>query len=197
MPEKMGLTESARIERKLAARAAKGDRDAFGELFDLNVDYIMAVARKLTREEALAEDLTQDAFIAAWRAIGSFRSESRFKTWLCRITFNLWWSARRKESARALKKSEFLNDPTLHQGASNDPESIAIKREGARIVETLLAKMDPCRRLAYTLYEFQRLSYEEISIATGVAVGTTRSRISRARDELEKIIERYVAQSPV
>jgi len=178
------------IDQQLVERAQRGDKRAF-EL--LVVKYQRKLGRLLSRfvrDPAEVEDVTQEAFIKAYRALGSFRGDSAFYTWLYRIGINtaknyLVALGRRaptstgfdNEEAEGFEDAEQLRD-------SNTPES---ELEGKEIAATVNRAMDALPadlRTAITLREIEGLSYEEIASAMNCPVGTVRSRIFRARDAI-------------
>jgi len=178
------------IDQQLVERAQRGDKRAF-EL--LVVKYQRKLGRLLSRfvrDPAEVEDVTQEAFIKAYRALPSFRGDSAFYTWLYRIGINtaknyLVALGRRaptttgfdNEEAEGFEDAEQLRD-------SNTPES---ELEGKEIAATVNRAMDALPadlRTAITLREIEGLSYEEIANAMNCPVGTVRSRIFRARDAI-------------
>ena len=178
------------IDQQLVERAQRGDKRAF-EL--LVVKYQRKLGRLLSRfvrDPAEVEDVTQEAFIKAYRALGSFRGDSAFYTWLYRIGINtaknyLVALGRRaptttgfdNEEAEGFEDAEQLRD-------SNTPES---ELEGKEIAATVNRAMDALPadlRAAITLREIEGLSYEEIANVMNCPVGTVRSRIFRARDAI-------------
>jgi RNA polymerase sigma-70 factor (ECF subfamily) len=178
------------IDQQLVERAQRGDKRAF-EL--LVVKYQRKLGRLLSRfvrDPAEVEDVTQEAFIKAYRALPGFRGESAFYTWLYRIGINtaknyLVALGRRaptttgfdNEEAEGFEDAEQLRD-------SNTPES---ELEGKEIAATVNRAMDALPadlRTAITLREIEGLSYEEIANVMNCPVGTVRSRIFRARDAI-------------
>jgi RNA polymerase sigma-70 factor (ECF subfamily) len=178
------------IDQQLVERAQRGDKRAF-EL--LVVKYQRKLGRLLSRfvrDPAEVEDVTQEAFIKAYRALPSFRGDSAFYTWLYRIGINtaknyLVALGRRaptttgfdNEEAEGFEDAEQLRD-------SNTPES---ELEGKEIAATVNRAMDALPadlRTAITLREIEGLSYEEIANVMNCPVGTVRSRIFRARDAI-------------
>ena len=178
------------VDQQLVERAQRGDKRAF-EL--LVIKYQRKLARllsRLVRDPAEAEDVAQEAFIKAYRALPSFRGDSAFYTWLYRIAINtaknyLVALGRRaptttgfdNEEAEGFEDAEQLRD-------SNTPES---ELEGKEIAATVNRAMDALPadlRTAITLREIEGLSYEEIANVMNCPVGTVRSRIFRARDAI-------------
>jgi RNA polymerase sigma-70 factor (ECF subfamily) len=181
-------------DEMLAARAATGDRDAFDELVRRYQVRIFRLARILTRGDRQdAEDLAQETFIRAYRAVGRFRHDATFQTWLHRIALNVIWSylARRRIRGADLSLIAGEGEPNgrpMGRGASSgdDVEAALIRREA---IDRALATLSTEARLAITLRDIQGLDYQEIATIMGVPIGTVESRIFRARRRLRPLLE--------
>jgi len=178
------------VDHQLVERAQRGDKHAF-EL--LVIKYQRKLARllsRLIRDSGELEDVTQEAFIKAYRALPSFRGESAFYTWLYRIGINtaknyLVALGRRAptvtgvdhEEAEGFEESEQLKD-------LNTPENQMMSRQIAETVNQTLQELPEELRTAITLREIDGLSYEEIAQIMNCPIGTVRSRIFRAREAI-------------
>lgn len=178
------------VDHQLVERAQRGDKHAF-EL--LVVKYQRKLARLLSRfirDAAEVEDVTQEAFIKAYRALPSFRGDSAFYTWLYRIGINtaknyLVAAGRRAptvtdvdhEEAEGIEEGEQLKD-------MNTPEHQMMSRQIAETVNQTLQELPEELRTAITLREIDGLSYEEIAQIMNCPIGTVRSRIFRAREAI-------------
>ena len=178
------------VDRQLVERAQRGDKKAF-EL--LVVKYQRKLARLLSRfirDASEVEDVTQETFIKAYRALPSFRGDSAFYTWLYRIGINtaknyLVAMGRRaptmtgvdNEEAEDIEQGEQLKD-------LNTPENQMISRQVAETVNATLQELPEELRTAITLREIDGLSYEEIAQIMNCPIGTVRSRIFRAREAI-------------
>jgi RNA polymerase sigma-70 factor (ECF subfamily) len=178
------------VDRQLVERAQRGDKKAF-EL--LVVKYQRKLARLLSRfirDASEVEDVTQETFIKAYRALPSFRGDSAFYTWLYRIGINtaknyLVAAGRRaptmtgvdNEEAEDIEQGEQLKD-------LNTPENQMISRQVAETVNSTLQELPEELRTAITLREIDGLSYEEIAQIMNCPIGTVRSRIFRAREAI-------------
>ena len=178
------------VDRQLVVRAQRGDKKAF-EL--LVVKYQRKLARLLSRfirDASEVEDVTQETFIKAYRALPSFRGDSAFYTWLYRIGINtaknyLVAMGRRaptmtgvdNEEAEDIEQGEQLKD-------LNTPENQMISRQVAETVNATLQELPEELRTAITLREIDGLSYEEIAQIMNCPIGTVRSRIFRAREAI-------------
>lgn len=169
-------------ELDLVRRAQAGEIVAFEQLYRRHVALIHAVCRRMSPSVARAEELTQDVFIRAWRNLASFRHESAFATWLTRLAVNVVLSERRRLSRRegheeAAEDLEGLAGPTpaAHPGAAID-------------LEKAIAALPPGARTVLLLHDVQGLDHAEIAAALGVAVGTSKAQLHRARKLLREVL---------
>jgi RNA polymerase sigma-70 factor (ECF subfamily) len=176
----------------LVRRAKKGDYRAFDLLVLKYQSRIVSIAFKFVKEIQLAEDISQEAFIKAYRSIDSFREESAFYTWLYRITANtaknyLVSKGRRKESSiseiNISENEDFFELPT-----NDSPEQILMAQSLKDTIYDALSGLPEDTRTALSLREFEGLNYEEIAEIMNCPVGTVRSRIFRGREALEDLI---------
>ncbi len=173
-------------DQDLVLRSQEGDLDAFNLLVERYQRLAYNVALRMVGDGATAEDVTQDAFVSAYRAIGGFRGGS-FKAWLLRIVTNScrdrFRAARR---ARTLSLDEMLlNSPTFSPvNGSESPEEYALRRELGRVLSEGLTRLPEEQRLVVTLSDVQGLSYEEIAEVACCSLGTVKSRLNRGRARL-------------
>ena len=176
------------VDQQLVERAQRGDKHAF-EL--LVVKYQRRLGRlisRFVRNAAEAEDLTQDAFIKAYRALPAFRGESAFYTWLYRIGINtaknhLLAQGRKAPTSTPFDTEEaedFEDASLLHEVAT--PENELMSKQVVDVVNASLQQLPEDLRTALTLREIEGLSYEEIAAVMNCPIGTVRSRIFRARE---------------
>ena len=176
----------------LVRRAKKGDYRAFDLLVLKYQSRIVSIAFKFVKEIQLAEDISQESFIKAYRSIDSFREESAFYTWLYRITANtaknyLVSKGRRKESSISeLSISE--NEDFFELPTNDSPEQILMAQSLKDTIYDALSGLPEDTRTALSLREFEGLNYEEIAEIMNCPVGTVRSRIFRGREALENLI---------
>ncbi len=178
----------------LVKKSQKGDTRAFELLVTMYQDRIYALSYQLTGNHADAQDLAQNVFIKAYRALPGFRNEADFGTWLHRITVNLSINERRK------KKPEVHLDnpvqtlegemPRLVASDAETPEEAYENKEFRDIVQSALKQLSPEHRTVLVLREVQGFSYDEIANMLDCSLGTVKSRINRGRQTLkEKIIQ--------
>ena len=174
---------------ELARAAAGGDEAAFEELVRLHEKKVYNLAFRMCGNPEDAADAAQEAFLAAWRGLPDFRGEAGFSTWLYRLTSNA--AIDRLRRTRRQREEASLDDEALHLDAADDAPSPQARAEGRELREAVLsglAQLSDSHRQALTLRELQELSYEEIAAVLEVDLGTVKSRISRARGALRKIL---------
>jgi RNA polymerase sigma-70 factor (ECF subfamily) len=176
------------IDQLLVERAQAGDKHAFEMLVAKYQRKLARLLSRFVRDQAEVEDVAQEAFIKAYRALPSFRGDSAFYTWLYRIGINTAKNYLVAQGRRAPTSTEFdAQDAESFEDAGqlrdiNTPESLL---QSKQIGETINAAMDGLPeelRSAIVLREIEGLSYEEIAVAMSCPIGTVRSRIFRARE---------------
>ena len=186
---------NANDDRSLVTRFQNGDESAFIQIMRAHRDRIYGYVRNMLRDETDAEEVTQDTFVRAYRALGRFRGDASLSTWLHRIATNLarnryWyffrrrrqdtisldWTAPDSDNDSPLGDTFVCDDP--------DPCQQSTKEEFLSAVRASLAEIDPLLREPLELRAGKGLSYAEIAQRTGVPTGTVKSRISRARRDL-------------
>jgi RNA polymerase sigma-70 factor (ECF subfamily) len=178
------------IDQQLVERAQRGDKQAFGLLVDKYQRKLARLLSRFVRDPAEVEDVTQEAFIKAYRALPNFRGDSAFYTWLYRIGINtaknyLMAAGRRaptstsvdSEEAEGLDEGEQLRD-------INTPESLLLSREIGDTVNATMQALPEELRTAIQLREIEGMSYEDIAQIMNCPIGTVRSRIFRAREAI-------------
>lgn len=179
------------VDEALVAEAAKGNRDAFDELVKRYQFRIYQLARILTGGDSEADDLVQETFVRTFRAIGRFRGDSTFKTWLHRIAVNVIKShiarrGRRMETGLFRDDGEGGESLVDHVSSHEDLEATIVRRQ---LIDRALASLPDEIRLLITLRDVQGLEYHEIATITGLPMGTVESRIFRARRRLRPMLE--------
>jgi RNA polymerase sigma-70 factor (ECF subfamily) len=176
------------IDQQLVERVQRGDKVAFDLLVSKYQRRLGRLISRFVRDPAEAEDVTQDAFIKAYRALPGFRGDSAFYTWLYRIGINtaknyLLASKRRAPTTTPFdaEESESFEEASLLREV-NTPENELMSKQVVDVVQKSLQALPDDLRTALTLREIEGLSYEEIADAMNCPVGTVRSRIFRARE---------------
>jgi len=177
-------------EKKLIQKAARGNQAAFEALIQDCAGQVYGLALKMMKNREDAEDAAQEAFLKAWRSLSGFKGESRFSSWLYRLTYNTCLDQlRRRQRTQVISLTEQEEDEQTQ--AERDladegpgPEEQAISRERAAVVRREMDRLSDKLREPLLLRELGGRSYEEIAQALGISVGTVKSRISRARQAL-------------
>ena len=175
----------------LVERVQRGDRAAFDVLVLRYQQKVLKLVMRYIRDSMEAEDVTQDAFIKAYRAIPSFRGVSAFYTWLYRIAINTAKNALVASKRRPAGFGIDLQDPEqydMHARLKDDetPEHLLLTEEIRQTVNGAMAELPEDLRAAIVFREIDGLSYEEIAASMDCPVGTVRSRIFRAREAIDR-----------
>lgn len=178
-------------DQELVARAQAGDRRAFDLLMLKYQQKVAGLIARYLRDPNEVQDVAQEAFIKAYRALGGFRGESAFYTWLYRIAINAaknHLASRGRRPPRDDMEMEVAEQ--LESGGRlremGTPENHLLSEEIAQTVQKALDELPEDLRTAIVLRELEGLSYEEIAEAMDCPIGTVRSRIFRARDAIDK-----------
>lgn len=180
---------SAGHERELVARAATGSAEAFEELIRLHSPRVYRMLVRVVGNVADAEDVVQETFLKAWRALPGFRGEARFSTWLYRIAMNeanrrLAWAAQR---ATLPIDDVVLEVPDLREG----PAALAEAAEVEEQLERSIAELPPHYRAAVVLRDVEGLTNEEAAEVLGLDVRNFKSRLHRGRMAIRRRLEEF------
>ena len=184
-------------DQQLVQRAQRGDLRAFDLLVLKYQGRIAALISRYVSDAGEVEDVTQEAFIKAYRALGKFRGDSAFYTWLYRIAANaaknhLVAKGRRPGADATIEDAEGFDEGGL-LSESASPEALAMGSELAEVVESALNALPDELKAALMLREFDGLSYDDIADVLGCPVGTVRSRIFRAREAIDQRVKEQIS----
>jgi RNA polymerase sigma-70 factor (ECF subfamily) len=175
----------------LVARVCQGDSDAFRLIFERYSRPVISFIYDMVNDRALAEELTQETFVRAFRAIHTMRAETKLSTWLFGIARNV---ARESLRARARANNHIdLADKSVMDLSDNKPEPVAglLSKELNDLIRRSLAALDEDKRLVFTLKVLHQCSYEEIAMITGFSLAKLKTDLHRARVEMRKRISPY------
>ena len=181
---------SEQLDEELVLRVQRGDKSAFDLLVIKYQHKIIQLVNRYVKDPSEAQDVAQEAFIKAYRALGNFRGDSAFYTWLYRIAINtaknyLVSRSRRSSDYQVdIQDAEALENAPQLQGMET-PERLLLNQEIIDTIKTAIDKLPEEMRTAIMLREFEGMSYEEIAVAMDCPVGTVRSRIFRAREAID------------
>ena len=181
---------SEQLDEDLVLRVQQGDKSAFDLLVIKYQHKIIQLVNRYVKDPSEAQDVAQEAFIKAYRALGDFRGDSAFYTWLYRIAINtaknyLVSRARRSSNYQVdIDDAEALENAPQLQGMDT-PERLLLNQEIIDTIKTAIDNLPEEMRTAIMLREFEGMSYEEIAVAMDCPVGTVRSRLFRAREAID------------
>ncbi|CAN5852572.1 RNA polymerase sigma factor [soil metagenome] len=179
------MSESSRsVDTVLVGRARDGDVGAFNTLVDRHAASVYRVALRLLGDPDDASDATQDVFLRAWRALGGFREDSLFATWIYRMTTNRCLNQlRRQRPTTSLPEVMITTDA--------GPERIAESRQQLADLGRAMARLTPEQRAVLVLREFEHCSHQQIADTLGISVASVKSRLHRARIVLVSAMQEW------
>lgn len=185
------MTDQQQDDQQLVARVQKGDRRAFDLLVIKYQHRILALVGRFISDFSEAQDVTQEAFVKAYRALPNFRGDSQFYTWMYRIAVNTaknyLVSRNRRTPTRDIdiEDAEFFADEGSMKDVSS-PDALLQRDQLQKVVFDAIEELPTELRRAITLRELEGMSYEEIAEVMDCPIGTVRSRIFRARETIER-----------
>jgi len=190
------------VDQQLVERVQRGDKQAFGLLVAKYQRKLARLLSRLIRDPAEVEDIAQETFIKAYRALPSFRGDSAFYTWLYRIGINTAKNFLVSQGQRAPTSTDFDSEEaeTFEDGDQlrdiNTPERLMMTRQIGDTVNTAMEALPEELKTAIVLREIEGLSYEEIATIMDCPIGTVRSRIFRAREAISEKLKPLLDTAP-
>ena len=182
----------------LAARASNGDELAFGCIMRRHNRLLFRTARSILKRDAETEDALQEAYLRAWRALGSFRADAKLSTWLVRIVINESLGRLRRRDAQVIPLDTIMEMPEhqteswLEDDPDRQPDRVAMRVEVRRLIETRIDMLPDAFRTVFMLRAVEELSVEEVAVALEIPEATVRTRFFRARGLLREGLSRDV-----
>lgn len=184
-------------EKELIKKCKEGDTESFSLLVLMHEKKIFNYALRMLKNENDAEDASQEAFLRAYKKIDSFNGASQFSTWLYTIVNNVCLDMLRKKQRTGESTHISINQSTTDdeeyelqiEDTSPGPYEMAKRSEAGRVLEKAIASLSPEHRAVIIMRDINGLEYDEIAKITKTSLGTVKSRISRARISLRKILE--------
>lgn len=173
-------------DHALARRAASGDLDSFDEIYRRHAHRVYGVCLRMTGNAAEAEDLAQDVFVHIFRKLGTFRGESALTTWLHRVTVNQVLMHFRKRRSRRESITEDGEMPVEVERGTGDPNRMPVIDRIT--LDEAVAKLPPGYRAVFVLHDVEGYEHEEIARMLGMAVGTSKSQLHKARMKLRSLM---------
>jgi RNA polymerase sigma-70 factor, ECF subfamily len=161
-------------------RAQAGDVDAFEALYRLHAPAVLTLCRRMSSDDARARELAQDVFVRAWERLTSFRGQSTLATWLHRLGVNVVLEQMRSSKREAMRMIEGTDDHGSH--------STAGQLDARMDLDAALVRLPQGARVVFVMHDIEGYSHEEISAMTGIAAGTARAQLWRARRALMKML---------
>ena len=173
---------------ELVKKSQLGDKNAFEELVKRHQELVFSLAYKLTGNRELANDVAQEAFIRAWKAIQKFRGDSTFSTWIYRITVNTAWTLRKKAKKHYSLNIEDTQEPVVID-EKKDPEFLAINSDLSSVLKKALDQIPVEQRIIVELKNIEGRSHKEIAEYLDISVTAAKVRLHRAHQKLRYILE--------
>jgi RNA polymerase sigma-70 factor, ECF subfamily len=187
----LGSASDASPDDVLVARCRTGSEEAFETLVSRYADVIYRTLYLMARDRLLAEDLTQETFLHAWRGLSGFREGGALRPWLLRIAVNRLISHRRRKLLRIVPLA-WTDRQT--PSAAPEPEAVAEASEASHVLRSAIARLPEDQRYALVLRYYADLSILEISAVTGWRPGTVKSRLHRALEKMRVVLEPSFAE---
>jgi RNA polymerase sigma-70 factor (ECF subfamily) len=184
-------------EATLIARSLKQDHDAFGQLIDRYAAMVVNLAYRMVGDRTDAEDLAQETFLAAFKALPTFRADSKFSTWLYRIAANKCrdWLRAKRPAPVDLDAVDQRHEPVIE---SSTPERLLSQQQVADHLERAIQRLPALYREAFVLKHVEGLSYEEMEDVLGVSADTLKMRVYKGRVQLSRELAEFDdSRSPV
>ncbi|GAB1265067.1 RNA polymerase sigma factor RpoE [Aurantivibrio infirmus] len=190
----MTAQSAQETDQQLVERVQNGDKRAFDLLVIKYQHKILAIVGRYVRDNGEVHDVSQEAFIKAYRALKNFRGDSAFYTWLYRIAINTAKNHLVARSRRPPASDVDMDDAEFYSGSEvlkdqETPENLLFRDELDAVIKATIDALPEDLKTAVTLREFEGLSYEEIAEVMDCPMGTVRSRIFRAREAIDKQVQ--------
>ena len=169
------------METELIERAKRGDRSAIRALYDRHAERVYAVVRRFAGDDALAEDWAQEAWIRAIRALPDFRGDARFSTWMHRVAVNTALQGQRRRKSRSGREQPM--PASLPARGTKEPNVLLRMR-----LERALERLPDGMRRVLVLHDIEGYTHEEVGELLGVAAGTSKSQLHKARARMRELL---------
>lgn len=173
-------------DQELIQRVIAGDSNSYRLLVERYQTLVYTIAHRMVRDRTEAEDLTQEIFLKAYRTLDSFREESSFKTWICKIATNRCIDWRRKHVPRQEQTAQVEEAERIPGDLDASPERVLLRLERQQEVQGLLEEMPEKYRSILLMYHFQGMSYKDIAKAQEISPRTVETRLYRAKNMLRE-----------
>ena len=179
----------------LRVRAQSGDDEAFSLIFAHHHRFIYKFIYAMLGDQSLAEELTQETFLGAYKGIGSLRGEAKLRTWLCAIAKNIVYKSMRSRRNQSAQNDDTLEALEKIEDRNPAPDRQFLSKELNQAIFAALEKLDEDKRLIFTLKELQQLSYNEIAEITGYSIPKLKTDLRRAKAGMRDALRSYLEVS--
>jgi RNA polymerase sigma-70 factor, ECF subfamily len=176
----------------IIAKAQHGDKEAFGLIFEQHHRFIYKFIYAMLGKHELAEELTQETFLGAYKGIHLLRGESTLKTWLCGIAKNVVFKSFRSSRKEGEKSADELESLNLFDKKQTQPDKDFLNKELNQIITAALGKLNEDQRIIFILKEMQQMSYKEISDVTATSIPKLKTDLFRAKLEMRTMLRPYL-----
>lgn len=176
----------------IVAQAQSGDKEAFGLIFEQHHRFIYKFIYAMLGDHSLAEELTQETFLGAYKNLGMLRHEAALKTWLCSIAKNKVYKSFRSSKKEGKQSDDELESLDILDSKNPSPVEQFLNKELNGLIGEALKKLDEDKRLVFILKEIQQLSYIEIAEITGDAIPKLKTDLFRAKAKMRTMLSPYL-----
>lgn len=176
----------------IVAQAQSGDKEAFGLIFEQHHRFIYKFIYAMLGDHSLAEELTQETFLGAYKNLGMLRHEAALKTWLCSIAKNKVYRSFRSSKKEGKQSDDELESLEIQDHKNLSPVDQFLNKELNGLIGEALKKLDEDKRLVFILKEIQQLSYNEIAEITGDAIPKLKTDLFRAKVKMRTMLSPYL-----
>lgn len=176
----------------IVAQAQSGDKEAFGLIFEQHHRFIYKFIYAMLGDHSLAEELTQETFLGAYKNLGMLRHEAALKTWLCSIAKNKVYKSFRSSKKEGKQSDDELETLEILDNKNPSPVEQFLNKELNSLIGEVLKKLDEDKRLVFILKEIQQLSYNEIAEITGDAIPKLKTDLFRAKIKMRAMLSPYL-----
>jgi RNA polymerase sigma-70 factor, ECF subfamily len=184
--------EAKKMTESLIERAQHGDEEALGMIFEQHHLFVYKFIYAMLGNHTLAEELTQETFLGAFKSVGSIKNDSTLRTWLCAIAKNTTYTFFRRNKREGQRSPEEIEQLRLVDIKTPSPDRQLLNNELNKVILSALGKLSEDKRTVFIFREMQDLSYQEISEITGDSISKLKTDLYRAKIEMKAILRSYV-----
>lgn len=184
--------EAKKLTESLIERAQHGDHEALGMIFEQHYLFVYKFIYAMLGNHTLAEELTQETFLGAFKSVGTIKNDSSLRTWLCAIAKNTTYTFFRRNKREGQRSPEEIGQLRLVDIKAPSPDRQLLNKELNNIILSALGKLSEDKRTVFIFREMQDLSYQEIAEITGDSISKLKTDLYRAKIEMKAMLRSYV-----